>query len=151
LPHRPAREADLGNLEAIVKGTNYRLPANPIVHGVALDPVSAGHVRGGSLYPDHVIFLGPGVIEIGDIATGEAIRKPEAKDGPPPMLVLPGLGIVLHRQTTAAADALALCLWNVASRLPAGAAIQCLSPEQDYQLTHWEAEKYRQALDAGEA
>ncbi|GLS17074.1 aldolase [Labrys miyagiensis] len=148
LPHRPAQEADLGKLAAIVAGTNYRLPANPIVHGVALDPVSAGHVRGGSLYPDHVVFLGPGVIETDDIAAGEAIRKPEAKDGPPPMLVLPGLGIVLHRRTTTAADALALCLWNVASRLPAGAAIQRLTPEQDYQLTHWEAEKYRQALDA---
>ncbi|CAM5771617.1 aldolase [Labrys miyagiensis] len=148
LPHRPAPKADVAKLETVVSGTDYRLPANEAAHGVALDPVSAGHARGGSLYPDHVIFLGPGIIETDDIAAGEAVRKPEAKDGPPPMLVLPGLGVVLHRSTTTAADALALCLWDVTSRIPAGAAVRRLSPEQDYQLTHWEAEKYRQALDA---
>ncbi|MDQ0395672.1 class II aldolase/adducin family protein [Labrys monachus] len=147
-PARPAPPADLGRLEDAVRGSDYRLPADLFAHGVALDPVSFGHVRQGSLYPDHVIFLGPGIVETDDVAAGAAIRREEAKDGPPAMLLLRGLGVVLHRSTTPAADALARCLWDVASRIPADAVLNYLSKAQDYELTHWEAEQYRQTLDA---
>ena len=145
---RPALPADRAGLEAAIAKSDYRLPDDDDVHSVTLDPISAAHIRGGSLYPDHVIFLGPGVIEEDDLIAAAAIRRPEAKEGPPSMLIIPGLGMVLHHSTTAAADALARCLWDVASRIPAGATIRHLSSAQDYELTHWEAETYRQALDA---
>jgi rhamnose utilization protein RhaD (predicted bifunctional aldolase and dehydrogenase) len=63
------------------------------------------------------------------------------------MLVLPGLGVVLHQSTGASADAMALCLADVAARIPAGAAIERLTPEQEFELMNWDAEKYRQALE----
>jgi hypothetical protein len=43
---------------------------------------------------------------------------------------------------------MARCLADVVSRIPPDAEIVRLTPRQEYELTHWEAEKYRQALDA---
>jgi rhamnose utilization protein RhaD (predicted bifunctional aldolase and dehydrogenase) len=64
------------------------------------------------------------------------------------MVVIPDLGIALLRSATPAADAMARCLADVVSRIPPDAEIVRLTPRQEYELTHWEAEKYRQALDA---
>ncbi|RFB79033.1 class II aldolase/adducin family protein [Methylovirgula sp. 4M-Z18] len=144
---RPVPQADLAALERLVAGTDYRLPHDPRLHGLALDPVTRAVVQGGSLYPDHVIFLGPGVVEAPDIATGAAMRQPGWRDEPPLLLSLPGQGVVPHRTAKPSAEMMALCLLDVAQRLAPDAELVRLSPSDEYALTHWEAEKYRQALD----
>jgi rhamnose utilization protein RhaD (predicted bifunctional aldolase and dehydrogenase) len=147
-PARSPPSADLARLAQALAGSDYRLPSDPAAHATALDRQSLALARGGSLYPDHVIFLGPGILVAPDIATSAAARPAGGRDGPPPMIVIPGLGVAMHRTTTPAADAMARCLADVLSRIPAEAAIVRLTPAQEYELTHWEAEKYRQALDA---
>jgi rhamnose utilization protein RhaD (predicted bifunctional aldolase and dehydrogenase) len=147
-PARSAPPADLTRQAQALAGGDYRPPSDPAAHAVALDNANLSVARGGSLYPDHVIFLGPGIVVAPDIATGAAMRPAGGRDGPPPMLVLPRLGVAIHRAATPAADALARCLADVLSRIPPDAEIVRLTPAQDYELTHWEAEKYRQALDA---
>jgi rhamnose utilization protein RhaD (predicted bifunctional aldolase and dehydrogenase) len=144
---RAAPPADLARLAKAAEGSHYRLPADAGAHAIALDPANLAHARGGSLYPDHVIFLGPGIVEARDVPSALATYAGDAKGAPPAMLAIPGLGVLLHRTTTAAADALALCLADVVARIPAGADIVRLTPAQEYELTNWEAEKYRQALD----
>jgi rhamnose utilization protein RhaD (predicted bifunctional aldolase and dehydrogenase) len=147
-PARLPPPADLPRLTQAIAGTEYRLPADYAAHATALDASSLAFAQGGSLYPDHVIFLGPGIVAAPDIAIGAALRPAGGRDGPPPMIVIPGLGVAMHRSATPAADALARCLVDVLSRIPAEAKIVRLTPAQEYELTHWEAEKYRQALDA---
>ena len=58
-------------------GARYRLPAAPEAHGAATDSASCRHAAGGSLYPDHVIFLGPGsaVARDGETADDVAARR----------------------------------------------------------------------------
>lgn len=147
-PARSAPPADLARLALAIEGGDYRLPSDSATHALALDDHNLALTRGGSLYPDHVIFLGPGVVVAPDIETGAAMRPTGGRDGPPPMIVLPGLGVAMHRATTPAADAMARCLADVVSRIPWDAKVVRLTPAQEYELTHWEAEKYRQALDA---
>jgi rhamnose utilization protein RhaD (predicted bifunctional aldolase and dehydrogenase) len=147
-PARSAPSVDPARLAQALAGGGYRPPSDPAAHAIALDKASLALAQGGSLYPDHVIFLGPGIVVAPDIATGAAMRPAGGRDGPLPMLVLPGIGVALHRAATPAADAMARCLADVLSRIPPGAEIVRLTPAQDYELTHWEAEKYRQALDA---
>jgi rhamnose utilization protein RhaD (predicted bifunctional aldolase and dehydrogenase) len=146
-PVRASPPADLPRLALAIEGSGYRLPADAGAHAVALDPANLALAHG-SLYPDHVIFLGPGIVVAPDIATGAAARPPGGRDGPPPMIVLPGIGVAMHCSATSAADAMALCLAEVVARIPVGAEIVRLTPAQEYELTNWEAEKYRQALDA---
>jgi rhamnose utilization protein RhaD (predicted bifunctional aldolase and dehydrogenase) len=143
---RNAPRADLTKLEKAVEGSAYRLPTSARAHAVALDEASRSIVRGGSLYPDHVIFLGAGVVEAREGALGAAFDSEGGRDGQAPMLLLPRLGVVLHRSTNKSADAMAQCLADVAARIEPGAVIQRLSSAQEYELSHWEAEKYRQTL-----
>jgi rhamnose utilization protein RhaD (predicted bifunctional aldolase and dehydrogenase) len=147
-PARRAPAADLSRLAQAIDGSDYRLPIDAAAHALALDTASLSLASGGSLYPDHVIFLGPGIVVAPDIKTGAAARPVGGPDGPPPMVAIPGLGIAMLQSATPAADAMARCLADVVSRIPPEAEVVRLTPQQEYELTHWEAEKYRQALDA---
>ena len=116
------------------------------MHAIATDPVSLAAARRGSLYPDHVVFLGPGIIETERAETAaEAARR----TGRPvaPLVVVPGAGALLHNTATASARALARCLADVTCRLAIDDAIDPLSPADEAQLLNWDAEKYRQSLD----
>lgn len=148
-PTRAAPAADFERLAPTIENGDYRLPSDAAAHSIALDSVSLSHADGASLYPDHVIFLGPGIVVARDIESGLATYAAKGRDGPPPpMIVIPGLGVVMHRSTTPAADALARCLADVVSRIPPQAEIVRLTPAQEYELMHWDAEKYRQAQNA---
>ena len=73
-PARATPRVGAENLAAIIEGTDYRLPHDPAVHAIALDPKSLAIARLGSLYPDHVVFLGPGLVEAS--VDGNRLRAP---------------------------------------------------------------------------
>jgi rhamnose utilization protein RhaD (predicted bifunctional aldolase and dehydrogenase) len=101
-------------------------------HGTATDPASLAVARRGSFYPDHVIFLGPGIAE---------------RPGASPLLVVPGAGVLLRADVSAGAAALARCLADVAARLDPSEPLTVLTRAEEEELLGWDAEKYRQALD----
>ena len=136
---RVAPPADLAALERISADTDFTPAADPHAHGTATDPASLDIALRGSLYPDHVIFLGPG------IHTLPADRLPA---GPAPMLVLPGLGVLLRRDASSGVAPLARCLADVTARLDPLEPIVALTQAQEDELLGWDAEKYRQALNA---
>jgi rhamnose utilization protein RhaD (predicted bifunctional aldolase and dehydrogenase) len=111
----------------------YRPAADPRAHGTATDGASLAIARRGSLYPDHVIFLGPGIAERPSVAS--------------PMIVVPGRGVLLREDASAGAAALARCLADVTARLDPAEPIRMLTPAEEAELLGWDAEQYRQALD----
>jgi rhamnose utilization protein RhaD (predicted bifunctional aldolase and dehydrogenase) len=139
----PSPAPDLDGLEALAAGSAYAVPpAAAPVHRPGLDPRRTAVATGGSLYPDHVIFCGPGALAV---EAGAALPGPEG----PPFVIVPGLGALVRRDADAGARALADCLGDVLGRLPADASPVYLTPEQDAELMDWDAEKYRKALNAG--
>ncbi|MBV9906625.1 MAG: class II aldolase [Hyphomicrobiales bacterium] len=144
VPARAAPQADIETLASIVEGTDYRLPHDPAVHAIALDQKSLAIARRGSLYPDHVVFLGPGLME-GSVDGGRLRPPPEGRR-PPLMMALPALGVVLHRSTSKNAEAMARCLADVAARIPEDAPIRVLTGAEEQELMNWEAEAYRQSV-----
>jgi rhamnose utilization protein RhaD (predicted bifunctional aldolase and dehydrogenase) len=146
-PAGPAPPADLEKLASLVEGTGYRLPHDPAAHALALDPKSLAIASRGSLYPDHVVFLGPGLAK-GTIAGGR-LKAPRS-DPPPPMLALPGVGVAVHRSASKNAEAMALCLADVAARMPEEADLRVLTAAEERELMNWEAETYRQSLADGD-
>ena len=132
------------SLPSIVEGSDYRLPHDLATHAVALDPKSLAIARRGSLYPDHVVFLGPGLVEAS--VDGGRLRAPPEGRRPPLMMALPGLGVVLHRSTSKNAEAMARCLADVAARIPEEAPIRVLTGAEEQELMNWEAEAYRQSI-----
>ncbi|PLP58315.1 class II aldolase [Mesorhizobium loti] len=141
---RAAPGPDKDELARLMAGSDYRLPLSEVAHSVAIDPQSAALAAQGSLYPDHVIFLGAGSV----IAkTSEDAAAVVARLGTAPVAILcAGIGVLMRGDAVPGADAMARCLADVTARIPAGAPVRVLTEEEHRQLTDWDAEKYRQEL-----
>lgn len=144
-PVRDANPPNLAHLERLARGTPYGVPDDEGMHGVATNPLSLRAAIGGSIYPDHVIFLGPGVVALGD---GETLDEAVARAARPtlPLVLVPGAGVVLHESATAATRALARCLSDVTARL-GDEPLHYIGAANEAALLDWDAEKYRQSLD----
>jgi rhamnose utilization protein RhaD (predicted bifunctional aldolase and dehydrogenase) len=123
---------------------SYRLPQSEVTHDAALDPASLEIAALGSLYPDHVIFLGQGstIAGAGEDAAAVARRLGFA----PASILFAGKGVLMRADIPPGADAMARCLADVLARIPAGAPVRVLTAGEILQLTDWDAEKYRQEL-----
>jgi rhamnose utilization protein RhaD (predicted bifunctional aldolase and dehydrogenase) len=148
-PTRPEIAADMAALERLADASDYRLPSEPRCHAVATDPVACRFAAGGSLYPDHVIYLGPGAIIAGPEENARnAAQRQQARGLPAPVAVhFPGRGVLVREGTTGGALALLRCLSDVTARIPQEAPVHYLSDAENAELMDWDAEKYRQALD----
>ena len=115
------------------------------MHAAATDLESARIGAGGNLYPDHVIFLGS---SLAIAAPGQNAREVEAAfDEPPPVILFPGTGVLVRRDISAGAAAMARCFADVAVRIPDGARLRYLTDAENAELLGWDAEKYRQQLN----
>jgi rhamnose utilization protein RhaD (predicted bifunctional aldolase and dehydrogenase) len=147
---RPAPPANDETLRRICAGTDYRLPADALCHSVATDRCSRAIAVSGSLYPDHVVFLGPGlpVLDEGK-ALSDMIGLAGASGTPQPVAVLlPDIGTVIRRDASPGAEAMLTCLALVTCRLPRGVDVTYLSAENEHALLNWDAERYRRQLTA---
>lgn len=154
LPVRAKAEADIAALSRLAINSSYTLPEDLLIHDAATDLASCKIAAGGSLYPDHVIFLGKGSVIAAPHETASSIEQRFAAGGapPPPLLLFPGKGGLVTREITAGALAMARCLSDVLSRIPDGARLRYLTDAENAELLGWDAEKYRQALNrAGQA
>ena len=142
-PARPMRAGPEPRLAHQVQGSFYAPSPDPGVHSLALDPVSLALARKGTLYPDHIVFLGAGiaVAEPGE-APALAARRVGLTGRPEPKLIaMPGEGVLLPRDATPAIHAMARCLADVAVRLAADDPIRVLTREDELALVNWDAEK----------
>jgi rhamnose utilization protein RhaD (predicted bifunctional aldolase and dehydrogenase) len=149
LPERPARPGPLENLADLAAADSpYRLADTITVHALGRDERRCAIVAGGSLYPDHVIFLGPAVsvLRAGETPAGFARVPADTGRTPPALLLVPGEGTLLRRDLSPEAVALVDCLAQVVARLPDDAEVAYLPDGEEEALLDWDAEKYRQAL-----
>jgi rhamnose utilization protein RhaD (predicted bifunctional aldolase and dehydrogenase) len=148
LQARPAPAGDLPALQAACRDTGYRAAGNEICHRLATDARSVGMVTAGSLYPDHVVFLGPAMraLKRGE-AIADVVGASEAAQIPSPVaLLVPGAGAVVRSDIQPGAEAMLVCLALVAERLPVDAKISYLPADEEQALLDWDAEKYRKAV-----
>jgi rhamnose utilization protein RhaD (predicted bifunctional aldolase and dehydrogenase) len=148
LQARPAPAGDMAALEAACRGTGYRPASNETCHRLATDPRTLGIVTAGSLYPDHVVFLGPAMRALKHGETiADVVGVSAAAQAPSPVaLLVPGAGAVVRSDIQPGAEAMLICLALVAERLPIDAKISYLPADEEQALLDWDAEKYRRAL-----
>jgi rhamnose utilization protein RhaD (predicted bifunctional aldolase and dehydrogenase) len=144
-PAAEARPANWARLEAVAEGSAYVPVRDAQVHGIASDPFRLQAAARGSLYPDHVIFLGPAAVVLRD---GETVAAALRREPRPiaPLLLVPGAGALLPKTALPAAHALARCLADVTARLRPDDPLHYLQSADEMALLNWDAEKYRQAL-----
>ena len=93
----------------------------------------------GSFWPDHVVFLGPGVARSPDEA------RPEQN------AALFGDGAVLRSSAKPIAALMLRCLAEVLARVPDDWTMRPLGPDAEAELMDWDAETYRQKLAGASA
>jgi len=136
-------------LASRIAHSDYIPAKSPEAHSIAFDNIGLVIAAGGSLYPDHVIFLGDGTViaEQNEDADKVVQRCQRGGKQAPVSIIFPGEGVVLLGSATPGQQALARCLSDVCLRVPEKAAINYLSDAQNHELLNWEAEQYRQALN----
>lgn len=119
-PVRPARSAERAG---------YRFANAP-----AQTSHGAKFAAAGTLYPDHLVFLGSGAALIDSVV------------GTPPVILAPGFPPLVREDLAPAPLALAECLGDVAARFAPDDRPRYFTAQQEYELTHWDAEIYRHSL-----
>lgn len=149
LPPLPEPDPDFA---AALAGCGMRPVPGRAAHAVARMAGLLALAEGGALYPDHVVFLGPGVtIARPGETLAEAARRARGGNPPRPLLIVPGRGAALPADAAPAAAEMACAFGEVLLRAGPGAALVRLDPAEEAALLGWDAEKHRQALEARRA
>lgn len=130
---------DAAKLLEMSRGTNYQPAKSSSVTAIACDPFRRSIACNGSLYPDHVVFLGP---SCQTITRGEQIENADRV-----MLIVPDLGVLIRNNASASEMAMIDCLADVLEALPASAEVSYLTASQEYELMNWDAEDIRKKLN----
>jgi len=139
-------ETDKVKLENLVDSLEYKLPKYDFTHALANDSLSLKIIGKNALYPDHVIFLGPGTIPV--------MTQEEFKDRSPEeplnsyykVVVIKGIGVIVNQNLSENAEEMLYCLTNVLLRLQPSDKLQHLTQNQEAELLGWDAEKYRKSI-----
>lgn len=149
MPVRASADADIMALQRLSRDSGYSPATDPSSHQLALAPENIRLATGGSMYPDHVIFLGTtiGLIEADQSLPAYLRQFADRGQAAPKLIMVPGCGVLLSNDLTPGGQVMARCLAEVVARIPDGGDVVYLSEADEHELTNWEAEQYRQALD----
>lgn len=134
---RPIYRPDLTDLRNLADKLGLALPIHGEVHTIACDPKSLAAATSGSLYPDHVVFLGRG------LPVADQTRQLSVENA---AIAFPGRGVLTRRELSRGGEEMLLCLANVCRRIDTVTLIKTLSADQEEKLMNWEAEKFRQIV-----
>ena len=138
VPPRFVKAEDDAYLAALAERLGLEPARVRLAHKSALDPVATRFAAAGSLYPDHVVFLGRGA------AILSADSLPDACESL--LYLVPGKGVLLAPNLPDNAHEMAACLAEVVARIEPGATLNVLGREAEDELINWDAEIYRRSL-----
>ena len=102
-----------------------------------------------SFYPDHVIFLGPGIPTFSEEnEANEFIQNLKKKNiNLPPYLILKYKGLFENTLAIPAAKEMIDCFLEVLLRIDLSKSFKFLSSHQESELLNWDIEIYRQSIN----
>ena len=139
-------ETDKSKLESLVDSLEYKLPKHDLSHALAKDGLSLEIIGKNSLYPDHVIFLGPGTIPVMAEEEFKYRLSKESSSLQYKVVVIKDIGVIVDQNLSENAEEMLHCLANVLLRLHPDDELQHLTQNQEAELLGWDAEKYRKSI-----
>ena len=102
-----------------------------------------------SFYPDHVIFLGPGIPTFSEEnEANEFIQNLKRKNiNLPPYLIIKNKGLFENTLAIPAAKEMIDCFLEVLLRIDLSKSLKFLSNHQESELLNWDIEIYRQSIN----
>jgi rhamnose utilization protein RhaD (predicted bifunctional aldolase and dehydrogenase) len=142
---QPAPPADKQALERLTRRTQWSPAEDDEVHALATNIRSCKIAAGGTMYPDHCVYLGPATATV---RAGESIDQAVERymtryNYRPSVLLVEGKGVITRKDLNRAGRELLLCLKRVIERIPPGVPPTYLEDWQVAKLMNWDAEKYR--------
>ncbi|NQE51536.1 class II aldolase/adducin family protein [Herbaspirillum rubrisubalbicans] len=122
----------------------YVLPAETRCHALATDATCLRlSASAWVMYPDHAVFLGPRatILDAPWPSPTSVLHRPEC-------VIAPGRGVVVRKDLSPGQLAMLTCYADVTLRLNDANDVAPLKEEQIADLLNWDAEKYRQSLNA---
>lgn len=147
LDAQPMAAPDLAPLAQACADTEFVVAGQDVIHQLALSPGRFEQASAGSLYPDHVVFLGSAVKGVGSVEELTDFCRTENTDPlRPKAAMLKGAGVVHEKSLTEGGVEMLTALAQVVRRLPEQANLRVMSTAQEQELIDWDAEQYRQTL-----
>jgi rhamnose utilization protein RhaD (predicted bifunctional aldolase and dehydrogenase) len=143
---RNINKGDSDELSALIEKTNYRICKYSIVNSLANDELSLEIMQTGTLYPDHVVFLGPGPMKILTIEELGLFLSNLEYVSKNPVIVVRDLGIIVDKTISQNAEAMLYCLAGVLLRLNKNEKLCYLSQENEADLLGLDSEQYRKSI-----
>ena len=141
MPLRKTRkQPKLKELQNLVKDTDYSIPNEDIVHSLALDESAIDAVSIRSLYPDHVVFLGPKPFLYQSI---EELKDLKLNEETPELIFIKNNGVYVKESFNQAKTLQLRCYYQVLIRQKNRSNLRSLSNLEIKDLLGWDAEKYR--------
>ena len=146
LPLREAPGPDPDRLQAI-NDAGWTIPDAPLLHAIGTDAIACAIAVRGTLYPDHVVFLGERAAVAEEQHPLSQVIADAVADGrgPPAYVVVPGAGVLLSPALSDGARAMLGCLAQVGLRSSTADTLNYLDIDDVAALIGWEAEAYRLA------
>ena len=138
---------DLAKLENLIKSSKYKLPKYDFCQKLAMDKISHKILAKSPLYPDHVIFLGPGPIPVLSEDKFSLKLLQNNDDLQSKVIVIKGVGVITHNDLSLNAEEMLHCLTSVLLKIDNHDDLNHLSSQDEMQLLGWDAEKYRKTIE----
>jgi rhamnose utilization protein RhaD (predicted bifunctional aldolase and dehydrogenase) len=148
-PARACSNPDFGHMAKILDGRCWRIPENPVIQGLAMDPVTRAVATNGVLYPCQAIFLGSNnpVLEC-PRGFSEAVRQIDPPYGSShKFLIVPDAGVIVNDRFTRTEYEMLLGLAEVARRVEPSARLRYLTQAEVSTLLNVDAYQYRSLVE----
>jgi len=142
------KKFDLKKAGTLVHKTEYVLPKYELIHSLALDREIIKIISHRSLYPDHVVFIGPGPMSV--MSLKEVNRLFSSSNAQHKIVIVKDIGVVVHKTSSENLIGMLHCLANVLLRTKPKEKLHYLSEQDELDLSDWDAEKYRQSIEKRE-
>ena len=133
-------------LSSIINNSLYRMPKYELSHTIAHDEFSLEVVKRGTLYPDHVVFLGPGPMSVLTLDEFKNVYDKSSYVDNNPVIIVDGLGVFVSDNFSENAESMLYCLAGILLRLRPREKLNYLTKQDEMHLMGWDAEKYRQSI-----
>lgn len=130
---------------AALEGTGWMPAPHAGTQQIAFEPSLCDIARSGTLYPDHIVFLGPGVRLVdGPDRLADLVADPAGVERK--LILVPGEGVALPADASRSMLAMARAFGDIVPRIPRRRKVTVLTEEQEAELLNWDAEKYRLSI-----
>jgi rhamnose utilization protein RhaD (predicted bifunctional aldolase and dehydrogenase) len=143
----PMKSVNVKPLTETISGSDFAAANDDIIHQLALTGDGFDLTRAGSLYPDHVVFLGSAIAGVESLEELAAYcANPSDDPLRPKAVALKGTGVVHASSLSAGGLEMLKALAEISRRAGSVEQVRYLTDAEEKELVNWDAEKYRQTL-----